>query len=177
MRPTTHRPKSYSLWLRPDQAQINEITRIISELSHRFNSTPFPPHITLLPSISIDTATITKACENIIDKHPAFNIALERVEYTENYYKNLYILAKLEQPLINLYKDAKYLIKHKTQETFMPHVSLYYGVLNEKKQQALKEEFEEHVPKIFRCQRLDLYCTTNTESEWHLLESFNLDKY
>lgn len=177
MQSITPRQNLYSLWLRPDQAQVNEIMNIISELSHRFNSTPFPPHITLLPSISADTATITKACENIIDQHSVFNIALEQIGYTENYYRSLYILAKLEQPLINIFKAAKHQLNHKTQEIFMPHVSLYYGKLNEKKQQALKEKLDEHCPKIFSCQRLDLYCTSNKESEWYLVDSFNLSNH
>ncbi|MFK7814786.1 MAG: 2'-5' RNA ligase family protein [Gammaproteobacteria bacterium] len=174
MQSITPKQSTYSLWLRPDQAQINKITKIISELSHRFNSMPFPPHISLLTSISADTTIITKACENIIAHHSVFNIILEQIGYTENYYRNLYILAKLDQPLINIYKAAKHQLNHKTQETFMPHISLHYGKLNGKKQQSLKEKHDEHCPKIFSCRRLDLYCTTNKESEWYLVDSFNL---
>ncbi len=169
-----HKQKIYSLWLRPNQAQINEITNIISNLSHRFRSTPFPPHITLLSNISTNTTTITKVCEKFIAQHSAFNINLRKIEYTDNYFRNLYILAKLEQPLIKIYEEAKNKLAYKTEETFTPHVSLYYGKLNEKKQRALKEELDKHIPEVFDCRRVDLYCTSNKESEWHLIDSFNL---
>lgn len=165
---------TYSLWLRPSQTQIDEFTKIISALSHRFNTTPFPPHITLLSSIYTEMSTLTRLCENIINKHCAFNITLEQIAYTNDYFRNLYILARLEPPLVNIHEEAKKQLDYKTDETYTPHVSLFYGKLIEKKQQALKQELDKRYPKVFNCNRLDLYCTSGKESEWHLIDSFNL---
>jgi 2'-5' RNA ligase len=165
---------SYSLWLRPDQTQIDALMAIISELSHRYNSTPFPPHITLLSSISADISTISDICKKIITQHTVFEISLKHIEHTERYYRNLYILAKLEQPLLTLFEEVQHQLNNKMHDLFIPHVSLFYGKLDKRKQLALKEQLDEYLPKVFTCKRLDLYCTSGKESEWFLIDSFNL---
>lgn len=167
---------SYSLWLRPSQSQIDESTKIISRLSHQYRSIPFPVHITLLHSIATNTDTITEVCEKMIERYSTFNIVLEEILYSEAYFRNLYILATLERKLTNLYEETKYLLEHNSNETYMPHVSLHYGKLEKKKQQTLKDELINSYPKLFSCQRIDLYNTTGNVSEWHLIESYYLKK-
>jgi len=166
----------YSLWLRPSQNQINEIAKIISKLAQCYCSTPFPPHITLLSSISTNTDAIKIICEQIIEQHSAFNIPLAEISYSEAYFRNLYILAISGGRLTDIYEETKNLFKHETNEEFIPHVSLYYGKLDEKKQQALKKELANSYPKQLSCQRLDIYNTTGNVNEWHLIESFKLKK-
>ncbi len=168
--------KKYSLWLRPSQSQIDELTKIISKLSHQYRSTPFPAHITLLHSISTNTDTITKVCEKIIERYSPISISLGEIAYSEAYYRNLYILTNSESLLTPIYEETKNLLKHETNEVFIPHVSLYYGKLDEKKQQALKEKLANSYPKVLSCQRIDLYKTNGKECEWHLINTFNLKK-
>ena len=166
----------YSLWLRPKQKEIDELAKIISELSHHNRSIPFPPHITLLPSIPANADTISKICKQIIELHSTFNIALDEIEYTKTYFKNLYILAKSQQHLIYIYYDVKKRLEFNTTDVFIPHVSFFYGKLATQKLRILKEELRNRYPKVLHCRRLDLYNTTGIESEWHLIDSFKLKK-
>jgi len=170
----TKQENSYSLWLRPSQTQIDDLTKIISRLSHRFSCTPFPPHITLLPGNPAITDSIIETCEAIIKRYPAFDITLEEIAYTPAYFRSLYILAKPETPLINIYEDTKKRLNHESSKMYMPHISLLYGNLDAKKQQTLKEELADSYAKTFHCQRLDLYNTTGHEMQWHLIKSFQL---
>ena len=170
----TKKGNCYSLWLRPSQTQIDELMKIISRLSHRYRTTPFPPHITLLPSIASNINNLVEICAQITKQFSAFDIQLEGIAYTPAYFRNLFILAKTESPLIELYGQAAKLLGYQPNEVYMPHVGLLYGNLDEKKQQALKEELKNSYTKVFSCQRLDLYNTTNHESQWHLIESFHL---
>lgn len=171
----TQQEKSYSLWLRPTQAQIDDLTKIISGLAHRYRTNPFPPHITLLSSISSDLNTISKFCKQIIEERQTFDIRLEEISYTDAYFRNLFIITRLEKPLINLYEITKTKFRCNTSEIFMPHVSILYGTLDTKTQQALKKELDGNYPNKFSCQRLDIYNTTGKESEWHLIESYPLN--
>lgn len=176
LRPVTHLQNRYSLWLRPSQNQIDELAEIISKLAQRYCSAPFPPHITLLSSISTNTDAIKEICVQIIEEYSAFNIPLEEISYSEAYFRNLYILANSGNILADIYEETKYQLRHEINEAFMPHVSLHYGKLEKKKQQALKEKLVNSYPKLFSCQRIDLYNTSGKESEWHLINSFHLRK-
>ena len=167
---------SYSLWLRPAQEQINDLTKIISKLAHRYRTIPFPPHITLLSGISADLDTINKTCKEIIEKQQGFDITLEEIVYTDLYFKNLFIHARTESRLIKLHEDISNRFKHSMHKEYLPHVSLLYGKLDTKTQQALKKELVGNYLKKFSCQRLDIYNTNSKESEWHLIEPYTLPR-
>ncbi len=163
---------TYSLWLRPSQTQIDELTKIISRLAHQYRRRVFPPHITLLSSIKSDIRTITSTCEQITESHPAFDIRLGKIDYTKEHYRNLYILAEVDETLTKLYNQTKIKLEHTISETFIPHVSLLYGNLDTKKQQQQGVELSNSYAKFFNCQRLDLYNASGKESEWYLIQSY-----
>ena len=164
---------NYSLWLRPEQTQLDEFTEIVSNLAHRFRTKPFPPHITLLSSIHAELDTVKQACTKIVDGNQQFDIPLPSIDYTEAYYRNFYILAEMTPALLNVYEHAKQALSYKTNEEYMPHVSLLYGDLAVETKQSLKEQLEGYYPKIFKCQRLDLYNSTGSVSDWHLIKSYH----
>ena len=164
--------EKYSLWLRPTQAQIDEFMKIISNLAHDFRSVPFPPHISLLSSYSNDLNTIKQTCENIVDQTQNFDIPLKLIDYTDTYYRNFFILALLTSTLANIYKTAKKELDYKTEEQYIPHVSLYYGKLDIESKKSLKEKLEGSYPKIINCQRIDLFNTTGEIPDWYLIESY-----
>lgn len=172
----TNQKNSYSLWIRPSQAQIDELTKIISRLSHRYRTTPFPPHITLLSNVTAPINTIDKTCRKLIELHQAFDIALKEIAFTQDYYRNLYILTKADTLLTTLYEDTKNMLSGETDDIYMPHISLLYGKLDAKKQHSLKEELRGSYANTFSCQRLDIYNTTNNVSEWRLVKTYYLPK-
>ena len=172
----TNQKNSYSLWIRPSQTQIDELTKIISRLSHHYRTTPFPPHITLLSNFTAPINTIDKTCRKFIERHQAFDIELKEIAFTQDYYRNLYILTKTETLLTTLDEDTKNTLSSETDAIYMPHVSLLYGKLDEKKQHTLKEELKGSYANTYSCQRLDIYNTTNKVSEWHLAKTYYLSK-
>lgn len=163
---------NYSLWLRPTQIQIDEFTQIISSLAHIYRTAPFPPHITLLSSIPTKLNIIKRICKKIVDQTQEFEIPLQKIDFTEAYYRNFFILAESTQELSRFYEKAKIELTCKTNEDFMPHLSLLYGKLDLKTKNKLKDKLEGTYPKIVNCQRLDLYETTGKISDWFLIESF-----
>ena len=165
---------SYSIWLRPSQAQIDELTNIISRLSHRYRSIVFPPHITLVPNISAPIDSIKKVCGQIVEEYQAFDITLNEITYSNKYFMNLYVLAELNNSLKSLHKETEMKLNTNTSEAFTPHISLMYAKPDIKRQQALKEELENKHPKIFSCQRIDIYNSTGKENEWYFVAAYPL---
>ena len=164
----------YSLWLRPTQIQIDEISRIISELAHRYRTTPFPPHITLLSSLTVELDSIEKACQKIIDRIHSFEIPMQNIAYTTAFYRNFFIMAEPTSTLTTLHEDMKTELEFETSEDFVPHVSLLYGNLDVKTKECLKDELSESYPKIFQCSRLDIYNSTGEVPDWFLVNSYEL---
>ena len=164
----------YSIWLRPAQYQIDEFIKIISTLAHRYGTIPFPPHITLLSSIPFNLKNIKQVCKKIAEQHRAFEITLTEIDYSQDYYRNLYILAHVDEMLSELRQQSEKLFNIEANENYMPHISLIYAELNRTQQQTLQKELANCYPKKIICNRIDVYDTTGTESQWHLIKSFDL---
>ena len=165
--------ENYSLWLRPAQIQIDELIKVISDLSRQDRTKPFPPHITLLSSIPADVETIKQICTQIVDQTQEFDLRLQRIEYSETYYRNFYVLAEASSALLNMYALAKELLNFEPNETYMPHLSLLYGNLNIETKKTLQRKIENIIPNKLTCTRLDLYDSNGTVSDWHLIASYD----
>jgi len=165
---------NYSLWVRPTQIQIDEFTKIISRLAHSYHTIPFPPHITLVSSITSDIDSIKQACVNIIDQTQQIDITLQNIAYTKTYYRNFFVQADLTQALSKLHEDTLSALMHKVDEAFMPHLSLLYGNLEIETKKDLQKSLEKTCSKLLHLQRLDLYSTSGKVTDWFLVESYLL---
>lgn len=166
----------YSLWLRPAQTQIDELTQIISRLAHDYETAPFPPHATLLSKTTAQLSTIKQACKKIANKTQGFDLPLQKIGYAETYYRNFFILAEPVQTLSEIYMHAKEALAYEVNENFIPHLSLLYGSLDLKTKRKLKQELEGTYPAMLHCQRLDLYDTSGKVADWSLVESYVFTK-
>ena len=164
----------YSLWLRPAQSQIDELTKIISKLAHGYCTKPFPPHITLLFGFDSKLQTMRDECKKISEAQTSFTVNLQSIEYTEKYYMNLFILAEKNEYLLRLHNKLKEKFKPDHNEKYIPHVSLLYGKLDKSKQQELQLLLADSFPKTIYCERIDIYNCIGNESQWFLEKSFKL---
>lgn len=165
---------NYAIWLRPSQSELDKLIKLISNLSHQYRTSPFPPHITLLSGFNSNLKTINAECEKISQAQTSLKINLRSIEYTEKYYMNLFILAEKEKQLLKLHNTLKVKLKPKLDEEYIPHISLLYGKLDEAKQQELQLQLADRFPKTVHCERIDVYNCTGKESQWYLEESFSL---
>ena len=139
--------KKYSLWIRPAQSQIDELTKIISKLAHKNFTTPFPPHITLMSQITTDLVCITQIGKIIAEQNDTFELELNHVDYTEEYFRNLYVQVSLNPILDKLHKECLKLSKKSNIEEYFPHISLLYGNLCEHKQIELQLKLANRIPR------------------------------
>lgn len=169
--------QKYSLWLRPTQTQIDEFNKIISELSHRFHTTPFPPHITLLSGLVYELGSLNHLCEEIYDEMHSFDIPMQGIAFSPEYYRNFFIKAEPTSTLLALYNKAKLKLKCAENEEYMPHVSLLYGELDIKTKLQLIKDLEDHYTKIFSCKRLDIYNCSGDIVDWFMVKSYELPRH
>lgn len=166
--------RSFALWLRPRQSEIDSLSRLISQLSHQHQTTPFPPHITLLSGIGLNVQRIKRHCENICKSQSIFTVNLRSIQYTEKYFMNLFIPIEMNNELLNLRNNFIKMLELDINEEFIPHISLLYGNLHISQQQKLQVELNKSFPKTIHCERIDIYVGTGDESQWYLEESISL---
>lgn len=113
----------HSLWLMPAPSDEALLTGIVGELSGRFGTPLFAPHLTLQGDTETTPDTLERAIAAAAEAVEAFSEPVSVVEGSDAYFRSFYArfavspaLAKLKQGL-DLEGFA----------SFMPHVSLLYG--------------------------------------------------
>lgn len=116
----------YVLWLVPSANTSKPLQKIINDLSKKYHSPVFEPHITLLGNISCDLETMIQRTKILVSKLKPFSISLGEISFGTTYFKSVFIKVKINEALMNVNLIAKEIFKVEN-KNFMPHLSLVYS--------------------------------------------------
>lgn len=115
----------HSLWLIPSPADETMLAGIVGELSGRFGTPLFAPHLTLQGDTTTTPALLERAIAAAADTVAAFSEPVSLVEGSEAYFRSFYARFAVSPALMAL----KRALDPEGHESFMPHVSLLYGAV------------------------------------------------
>ncbi len=118
----------HSIWLMPPSDQEEAFAAIVCDLAKRFESPVFQPHLTLVEDMPRSCEELKPLVEQVADGMASFDAPVETVEESELYYRSFYARFPVTPQLRMLKEKAVGLFKVGSVETFMPHISLAYGV-------------------------------------------------
>ncbi|MCG7391624.1 2'-5' RNA ligase family protein [Microvirga sp. ACRRW] len=118
----------HSIWLMPIAEQEQKFASIVRDLAKRFNSPVFQPHLTLVEDMPRSCEDLQPLVEQLADGVASFQASVGSVEESELYYRSFYARFPVVPQLKLLKERAVDLFKVGSLETFMPHISLAYGV-------------------------------------------------
>ena len=115
----------HSFWLMPAPSDEALLAGIVSELSGRFGTPLFAPHLTLQGDTETTPAVLERAVTTVADTVEAFSEPVTAVEGIESYFRSFYARFAASAPLTTL----KRTLDPEDSTPFMPHVSLLYGAV------------------------------------------------
>lgn len=118
----------HSIWLMPPPEQEQVFTAIVRDLAKQFGSPVFQPHLTLVEDMPRSCEELKPVLEQTAKGMAPFEAAVETVEESGLYYRSFYARFPVTPPLRALKERAVELFGVGSVETFMPHISLAYGV-------------------------------------------------
>ena len=131
----------YNLWFGLSEESRRPLADLINKFSRRFNSPLFEPHITLLGGINAAREEVVKYANGLAQTVEPFDLELDGIGETENFFRCLFVRVKLNPPLIELYRrtvnfwgNSGYI------DDYMPHISLVYGNLVAEDKQNVAQE-------------------------------------
>lgn len=119
--------QKYSIWLMPSGKVYNKLAKIISQLSEKYSSPHFEPHITLLGlTIGAEEEVITKTFQLAKILQP-FEITFNKVDYSDEYFRILFIRVKETKDIMEANLKAREIFNRQGDPKYIPHLSLMYG--------------------------------------------------
>lgn len=140
----------HSIWLMPAADDLNLFQAIVDELSTRLGTEAFRPHLTLVEDMQRSRQDLAGVLDSHFAGQQAFEAAVNRVDGLPLFYRSLFAGFEPTGPLLNLKKLAVIAFERGDVESFMPHISLAYGVNEELKASPIAELGTELTGKTVR---------------------------
>jgi len=122
------RTEYHSIWLMPCFEHEKMFSEIVQALAKRFDTPVFQPHLTLVEDMPRTCEELKPLLTQVAEGASSFDASVETVEESPLYYRSFYARFPVVAPLRMLKEKAVGLFGVGSVETFMPHISLAYGV-------------------------------------------------
>ncbi|MBU1202284.1 MAG: hypothetical protein KJ583_03065 [Nanoarchaeota archaeon] len=163
----------YSIWLIPSEKSYAKLNDEILELCRKYQTPYFEPHVTLIDSLEGEEADMIKKTSKLVGQMNSNFLRLTKLEHGETEHRCVFILAEIDEQLLNLHALAEKIFDKK-EDVFIPHLSLLYGrFLSYTKDRIIREIGKNYDQKVF-FDKIILYDTTGKEESWHKVKEFKL---
>ena len=139
---------TFSVWLVPEEEDKNYLDKIIGELSQKYKSPIFIPHLTLFVDVKEDEEDLKAAVDEIFKDVRPFKIKKKNLGQSDNFFKTVFIEFEQNEIFKKLYNDFCLEIEKRDFSLFKPHLSLLYKNIDEHerlyiiKNLNIKDEFK-----------------------------------
>ncbi len=113
----------HSLWLMPAAEDGARLAGVLANLSGRFGTPLFTPHLTIAGDTDRPVTQLTSEIAAAAAAVPAFSETVVGIETSESFFRSFYARFAVSDPLASL----KQRLDPQAREPFLPHVSLLYG--------------------------------------------------
>jgi 2'-5' RNA ligase len=113
----------HSLWLMPSAADGALFAGLLADLSARFGTPLFTPHLTIAGDTDRPVTQLSAEIAAVASEVAAFSESVLGIETSETFFRSFYGRFAVSAPLAAL----KRRLDPQAREPFLPHVSLLYG--------------------------------------------------
>jgi hypothetical protein len=163
------RAQGVSLWLVPDGPEALAIAALIGELSARFGTPTFAPHVTVLGGLATDRDTAVASAGEMAAALPDLSVRFEGLEHSADYFRALVVRIAPDLPILDARRRAQAAFPSEPVGPYVPHLSLLYGNLPVETRRHLAAEVRESAPGSVVLRHLEVVSTEGTPGDWRRL--------
>ena len=168
------RAEGYSLWLVPSGEAHTRLQDVVSQLSERYHTPSFEPHITLLGEVVGSESELASKTRELISAVQKFRVELDSVDCREEYFKCLFLNVRENDALRKANNTSKRIFGRHTDQTYMPHLSLLYGNFSPATKEEMIREIGNQWSVCFAVESIHLFSANGGPEEWYRLAEFHL---
>ena len=163
------RGRGVSLWLMPEGGARDRLAERIEGLALRLGTTPFAPHVTLLPGLPGPEAEMLARARALARELRSLRVGFSGVDGLDPHFRCLFFRVAASPALQATHARAARHFGREPEASFDPHLSLVYGSLGPGAKAALKRELSAEAPPPFEARHLHVWRTDGPVGEWREL--------
>ncbi len=164
----------YSLWLLPSGKAKQRLAKTIGSLSRDPGGPRFDPHLTLLGGLDGEEEAFIDATRRLAATLHPVTLHLRGIEFGDEYYRCLYFRVGESDELTAAHREALRFFGKKKDPSFMPHVSLFYGTLEEPHRRDLRSRLSRTFDLDCPADRLCLVATGGGPPSWTVVREIKV---
>lgn len=166
---TEPRARGVSLWLMPEGEAYRRLAEAIGGLASRLATTPFAPHVTLLPGLPGPGEGVLERARDLAAELEPLSIEITGVAGQDAHFRCLFFRVADAPALREAHREAARWFGREPDPAFEPHLSLVYGTLAPEVKARLGTELAAELPAGFPADRLHVWRTEGVVGEWREL--------
>ncbi|MBT3254057.1 MAG: hypothetical protein HN995_10350 [Candidatus Marinimicrobia bacterium] len=156
----------HSIWLKPAEPEFDYLQNLITQLSQRGETPDFSPHITLLGQLTQEVAWIKAGLIEFIQSIEPFQLSFSHIGMFDQYFRSVIMHTHPNPVLDHLHASAMEQFEIKTNNTFLPHLSLLYSHLEIANKKLLMESIAIGSPLSVTINEAVLVETNGGPDQW-----------
>ncbi len=164
----------FAIWLLPDTNDTKYLSRIITNLSRKFNSPEFLPHMTIYGLVDARLSVVEDAITNAISNLNSFTVKKSEINYSDNIWKTIFINIVLNQELESINEKLAQKLGQYVNYEFLPHISLIYKKIAESKKVKIIDGLD--IKNEFVVDKVAIQQYSENVNEWKIIRYFKLNR-
>ena len=140
----------HSIWLQPSRTDLDRLDKTVRRLSGLLGTPRFIPHLTLVEDMERSAEDLADVLDTHFAGETAFTVPVTGIHGLPQFFRSLYAGFEPADRLTRLKAHSVEAFGVGSVETFMPHISLAYGVSEEQRQTVLAELTDEFTGQPIR---------------------------
>ena len=161
----------FSLWLVPSGDVRRRLSKIISQLSKKYSTPIFEPHVTLIADVESTEKDVTNKTTLLANRIRPYRTTLANMDYSDNYYMPLFIKVSKTKQVTAANMKAREIFGRLSDPPYKPHLTLLYGNIDAQE----KEKIIEKSGKInLSFETSQLWLVGDPADNWPKIKEFTL---
>ncbi len=161
----------YSLWLEPDGNIAYRLQERIQNLSKKYNTPMFEPHVTLLGNLRYGETELIQLTDTLATSLQPLELLLTRADSGDSFYQSIFVRVEKSKELGSARRLACRLFNMDESEVYMPHLSLMYGDMSRKDKERILNLMEREYQMRFTANFVRLVKTEGKPKDWKKIYS------
>jgi 2'-5' RNA ligase len=152
-----------SAWLRPSDAQCGYLTRVIRILGHNNGAPTFPPHVTIVGEVGIPADQAAERLRAAAATEHRLDVVARSAGDTNAFHRCVFLVCDKEPALMALNAVLRESLEDKSDDDYLPHLSLIYGDLASELREQIVAELAVPLPLTLELTQLSLVNTSGND--------------
>ena len=160
----------YAIWFVFEKNDAEYLSNIINELSSKYDSQPFKPHITAYGLVDIELDKLDKIVANSIQDEKQFVLEKSNVSYSDVFWKTLFVEFQPNEQINRINKKLTDSLESFSKYEFIPHASLIYKKMDFEEQKKLARSVD--IKKHFKVNGMAIQQFHKDLEKWKIVRNY-----